>query len=318
MEPIVFFALILVVAVKAFTTHSIHALEAKIRAAQAEEADVSQRLQKTESSLRSLEKEHKGLEQELKHLENDKDLAILEVTKAGGKPLTEEQLEQLLQAAATPTKPPAQAKSAPAQPETNTQPPSTPQPQAETQSAAPHTTDEEHNPDPSEEHTPTKPVATGAPPPQRTTQTTSSPNISNVSDDNEALDTNSKRDPDAKPRILVVDDNDELRSLLKQALSKDYEVLEAPNGFEALSQILKQKQVYDLVITDLNMPKVNGITLIEHLPADIPTIIISAFLNKPEFKKALAELQPAGVLEKPFQMATLRNTIQEALASQIS
>jgi chromosome segregation ATPase len=96
MEVIVFLALILVVVVKGFTTHSLHALEAKIRAAQSDEADITQRLQSTESSLRALEKEHKTLEQEVKHLENDKDLATLEVVKAGGRPITEEQLQQLM------------------------------------------------------------------------------------------------------------------------------------------------------------------------------------------------------------------------------
>ena len=119
MEVIVFFALIAVVAVKGFTTHSIHALESQIRAAQADEAEISERLQSTESSLRALEKEHKVLEQEIKHLENDKDLATLEVAKAGGKPLTEEQLDQLLNAASqprnNPTKPPAQKSDASAQ-----------------------------------------------------------------------------------------------------------------------------------------------------------------------------------------------------------
>ncbi|MGA1199823.1 MAG: hypothetical protein ACO36I_25285, partial [Candidatus Latescibacterota bacterium] len=67
---------------KGYTTHSLHALEAKIRATQSEESEITQRLQSTESSLRALEKEHKTLEQEIKHLENDKDLATLEVVKA--------------------------------------------------------------------------------------------------------------------------------------------------------------------------------------------------------------------------------------------
>ncbi len=275
MEVIVFTALILVVVVKGYTTHSLHALEAKIRATQSEESEITQRLQSTESSLRALEKEHKTLEQEIKHLENDKDLATLEVVKAGGRPITEDQLQQLMGTVATP--PPAKPTGGSPQPPPDKQ-------QAQNENAEPETDAPQGN----------------TPGPQQQKDKTpkdSSPNPT----------------PNARPRILVVDDNDELRGLLLQALSKEYDVLEAPDGFEALSQILKQKEQYDLIITDLNMPKVNGITLLEHLPEHIPTIIISAFLNKPEFQKSLAALKPSSILEKPFQIAALRTAIQNAL-----
>lgn len=271
-EALIFFVLLLVIAVKGYTTHSINALESKIRAAQSDEAEISERLQTTEASLRSLEKEHKVLDQELKHLENDKDLATLDVAKAGGKPITEEQLEQLLNAAAQPrtTQQPAQS--------TKTTEETKPQPES-----AEHSDTQNENQDASSSST-TKTSETSSKPPNR-------------------------------PRILVVDDNDELRGLLLQALANEYEVLDAPDGFEALNQVLKQKATYDLIITDLNMPKVNGIQLLTHLPKGIPTIVISAFLNKPEFKKSLAELQPSSVLEKPFQIASLRSAIQQALSS---
>lgn len=278
MEVIVFFALILVVIVKGFTTHSLHALEAKIRAAQSDETDISHRLQSTESALRALEKEHKTLEQEVKHLENDKDLATLEVVKAGGRPITEEQLKQLMGTIPTPSAPSSKQSA----------------PQSETQPD----NQQEQNPPPDSD---AESKSTSAPTSQKQTN-------------KEPTDTSPQK-PSTRPRILVVDDNDELRALLLQALNKDYEVLEAPNGFEALSQVLKQKEKYDLIITDLNMPKVNGITLMEHLPDHIPTIIISAFLNKPEFKKSLSALKPSSILEKPFQISALRTAIQEALSS---
>ncbi|MBT4137866.1 MAG: hypothetical protein HOE48_08125, partial [Candidatus Latescibacteria bacterium] len=61
LEAFIFLALLLVIAVKGYTTHSINGLESKIRAAQSDEADISERLQATESSLRTLEKDHKVL-----------------------------------------------------------------------------------------------------------------------------------------------------------------------------------------------------------------------------------------------------------------
>jgi CheY-like chemotaxis protein len=280
MEVIIFIALILVVATKGFTNHSLHALESKIRTSQSEEAEVSHRLQTTESSLRSLEKEHKALGQEIKHLENDKDLATLEVAKAGGKPITEDQLTELLNGGS-------------------------------------RTSDRPANPEPALEG------AQGQNPGEEALSDEDSGASPTDSTAGEQSGSNSNGKTvfligNRRARILVVEDNDELRALLLQALSKDYDVLEAPDGFEALSQVVKQQEKYDLVITDFNMPKVNGITLVENLPEDIPTIIISAFLNKPEFKNALSELKPSSVLEKPFQIAALRAAVEKALSPQES
>ena len=97
------------------------------------------------------------------------------------------------------------------------------------QEAAPENQDEDHSPD-SEE---------------------------SVSDRTEAGPT----DP-SRLRILVVDDNDDLREVLDEALSRDYTVTEAIDGLDALTKIIKEHQEFDLVITDLKMPNVNGITFI--------------------------------------------------------
>ena len=265
MEVIVFIALALVIVAKAFTANRLTHLESQIRQAQAEETDVSDRLQSTETALRQLEKEKSALEQEIKHLENDRDLASLEVTKLGGSPITEEQVDKLLSAqqAPPPTAPPKED------------------------------TDQTKGSDPEqEEHHEKAPEA-------------------------DVLNTSAKSPGDKKERyrILVVDDNTELRSLLLQALEDEYDVLQSPDGFDALTKIVKEKQEYGLIITDLNMPNVNGITLVEHLPTEIPTIVISAFVNKPEFKEALSRLKPSDILEKPFQMAKLRQSIKKALSS---
>ena len=272
MEAIVLFSLFLIVIVKATTIHRINQLEADIRASQTEEIEISQRLNTTESTFRQLEQEHKGLLQEIVHLENDKDLASLEVTKLGGRPLTETQLEQLL---------------APPPPKTSTQ-----------------------NPE-------SAPIRDPAPPDSVQDSTSNPETVSPTSSDSPKDSSRStleiNRSETGKPRLLVVDDNHELRGLLQQALGSEYDVLDSPDGLDALSKILKEKQSYDLIITDLNMPKVNGITLLENLPSTIPTIIISAFIDKPEFKQALSRLNPKEILQKPFQMSTLRQAIKNAL-----
>lgn len=131
-----------------------------------------------------------------------------------------------------------------------------------------------------------------------------------------ATDAPASQNRSEKPRILVVDDNRELRGLLQQALEKEYDVMASPDGFDALTKILKEKQIYDLVIADLNMPKINGIAFLENLPPNTPTIVISAFLEKPEFKQALERLKPREILQKPFQIASLRRAIKNALSPQ--
>ena len=75
--------------------------------------------------------------------------------------------------------------------------------------------------------------------------------------------------------------------------------------------IVKEKQEFDLVITDLKMPNINGITLVEHLPPDVPAIIISGFLQIPMFQEAVHRLNPAAVLQKPFKVADILGIIEE-------
>lgn len=79
--------------------------------------------------------------------------------------------------------------------------------------------------------------------------------------------------------ILMIDDNKELLWMLKDILSDEYSILTAENGEEGLV-LLKQKTP-DLIITDIMMPKIDGITLIKQLKSNkhtmhIPLIILSA------------------------------------------
>ena len=91
-----------------------------------------------------------------------------------------------------------------------------------------------------------------------------------------------------KPTILVVDDDKDVRYLLKTTLSDEYNVVEA--GDEKI----------DLIVTDLKMPGSDRIELIQNLPSDIPFIVIFAYLHLPEFSTALDRLEPAAVFRKPF------------------
>jgi CheY-like chemotaxis protein len=112
--------------------------------------------------------------------------------------------------------------------------------------------------------------------------------------------------------ILVAEDNTELRDVLRTALSRDYRVEGAADGAEALEILKRDPSRFDLLITDLRMPNLDGLGLIQNLTGGMPFIIISAFLHTGEFRTGLADLKPAAVLRKPFKLVELRRAIEQA------
>jgi len=138
-------------------------------------------------------------------------------------------------------------------------------------------------------------------------------------EENEASKTEGEVEPqeasgeDAKFRILVVDDNAQLRDILRKALSRqNYHVINAEDGVEALNVLYKQNQAVDLVITDLNMPNVDGVALINNLPPGSRYIVISAYLESEQFRNSVERIEPLAILKKPFKLAELREAVEKA------
>lgn len=105
-----------------------------------------------------------------------------------------------------------------------------------------------------------------------------------------------KQKPDAEPpaqrkKVLVVEDSQVLRNAFgKMVSSLGHEVLEASDGKEALR--VAQDQHPDLIITDLHMPRMNGMELIEHLQRDgalkeVPIVILTSETNAASIAKGL-------------------------------
>lgn len=117
-----------------------------------------------------------------------------------------------------------------------------------------------------------------------------------------------------KPTILVVDNEEGIRKMLQAALAREYNLITAGDGFHGLSEVMVGEQRIDLVIADLKMPGLDGIEFIEELPEPIPFIVISGYLQLPEFRQRLERLHPVAVFKKPFHLAKLRKVIQQALA----
>ena len=114
-------------------------------------------------------------------------------------------------------------------------------------------------------------------------------------------------------KVLVVDDEAEVRGFLRRALAKlGHEVREAPDGTEALR--LLDTSPFDLVITDVYMAEVDGMELlvrIQQRGLHEPVVMISGggYMAREEVLDMAAACGAVATLEKPFSLEQLRTTI---------
>jgi two-component system OmpR family response regulator len=117
-----------------------------------------------------------------------------------------------------------------------------------------------------------------------------------------------------KPKILVVDDEDGIRDLISDALSiGGFEVENSPDGLQALKTIRDHR--FDLLILDVNMPKMDGFALLEKLRTDgidTPVIMLSARGQKVDINQGL-RLGADDYMTKPFGLEELSLRINAIL-----
>ena len=120
-----------------------------------------------------------------------------------------------------------------------------------------------------------------------------------------------------RTKVLVVEDNNAMRSLIGAALEQhlDVDVHEAENGFAALKIIPEGE--FKLIITDINMPDINGLELISFLRQHpvykgVPILIITTEAGEEDRKRGLA-IGADGYLVKPFTEGDLVNLVQHHL-----
>ncbi|MET0533056.1 MAG: response regulator [Steroidobacter sp.] len=120
-------------------------------------------------------------------------------------------------------------------------------------------------------------------------------------------------------KILVAEDDAEARELLLLSLADgDYDLLEASDGIEALH--LLRTEHPDLLITDIVMPRMDGYELVRKLRQDetmsaTPVIFCSASYHEREVREMARSLGVRSTLSKPFDLNTVRATVNAALAS---
>src|SRR5438093_13308655 len=117
-----------------------------------------------------------------------------------------------------------------------------------------------------------------------------------------------------RPRVLVVDDEASIRDLLSKTLAlAEYDVDVAPDGRSALERM--RLYPYDLLIADLKMPGMDGLTVIreaKRYKADLPVIIITGFSTESSAIEAV-NIGVAGYLTKPFRVPQVLAAAAKAL-----
>ena len=126
-------------------------------------------------------------------------------------------------------------------------------------------------------------------------------------------------------RALIVDDSSVMRKVVERALRQAgieiTDVVEASGGVEALA-ILRTADPFDLILSDVNMPGMDGLQLIERLRAEvlapgIPVFMITANASEPLVLRAIAA-GASGYILKPFTLTQIRITLLPPLLAFIA
>ena len=122
---------------------------------------------------------------------------------------------------------------------------------------------------------------------------------------------------DTKKKILIVDDEPNVQRLYRAILSKKFEVFEAENGKEAIEIANTQKP--DVILMDMMMPKMDGLTachVIKNDPATklIPVIMVTAIGFELNIRLS-QQMGATGYVTKPFAPKDLLDKIQQVLAT---
>ena len=110
-------------------------------------------------------------------------------------------------------------------------------------------------------------------------------------------------------RVLIVDDEPAIRTIVKEALP-DFEVVEVGNGEEAPERI--EKRLPDLVVADIKMPQMDGHTLLNHLREqypDLPVLGLSGLVDIDEIENQAFD----GFIEKPIKLEEFKRLVDETL-----
>lgn len=121
-------------------------------------------------------------------------------------------------------------------------------------------------------------------------------------------------------RILVVDDEESLRALVARGLTMDgHDCLMAADGAEALEVLIAEQGRFDLLLTDIRMPLMDGIALALAAKQEFPDLTIMLMTGYAEQRERAKSLEAivSEVMVKPFTIADLRATVLKVIERSI-
>jgi CheY-like chemotaxis protein len=120
------------------------------------------------------------------------------------------------------------------------------------------------------------------------------------------------------PKILIADDEDSMRQLVARAIAMDgHETITAQDGAEALEILTREDGAFDLLLTDIQMPVMDGIALALSAARDFPDLTILLMTGFADQRERASNLNALvhDVVTKPFSVADIRTAVADALAA---
>ena len=117
-------------------------------------------------------------------------------------------------------------------------------------------------------------------------------------------------------RILIAEDEEAIRSLVARALRQDgHEVMTASDGAQALDVLLRERGAFELLLTDVRMPIMDGIALAHAVARKHPAVTILLMTGYADQRERAQSLDALihDVIAKPFSLGTMRRAVSEAL-----
>jgi response regulator RpfG family c-di-GMP phosphodiesterase len=119
-----------------------------------------------------------------------------------------------------------------------------------------------------------------------------------------------------RKKILYVDDEMINLELFRLSFRSDFDIVLAASGHEGLKKF--ENEAFDIVISDLKMPGMNGVEMIQEikkLRPDFPCILLTAFMDPDAMIKAINEALVFKYVLKPWKLAELKQIIEDAIRS---
>jgi CheY-like chemotaxis protein len=123
------------------------------------------------------------------------------------------------------------------------------------------------------------------------------------------------------PKVLIADDEDSMRQLVARAIAMDgHETVTAQDGAEALEILTSADGAFDLLLTDIQMPVMDGIALALSAARDFPDLTILLMTGFADQRERASNLNALvhDVVTKPFSVADIRTAVADALAAKKS